>query len=120
MSTKRKAGRPRGSRNKKNAVDEIQKALSTGSGIVEFKNFLWSQIQDKDVTDLQKTKYTAEYHKLMVWIHEKGIVLEEIDHTKNNKTEPVEKEEEMSASQEKDLKRRKEASEAGAVVYKFS
>lgn len=80
MTTKKKnlGGRPRGSRNKVSALDEIQKALSKGTGLLELKTFLWDAINDPSFSpeSPQKAKYLAMYFELMKYIHTENLKLE--------------------------------------------
>lgn len=80
MTTKKKnlGGRPRGARNKVSALDEIQKALSRGTGLLELKTFLWDAINDPSFSpeSPQKAKYLAMYFELMKYIHTENLKLE--------------------------------------------
>ena len=68
MTNKTKRGRPLGSRNKLSASDEIKKALSQGKGLIEFKEFLWAQLMDDKVTELQKAKFSTMYADIIKFI----------------------------------------------------
>ncbi len=69
-------GRPIGSRNKLNATDEIKKALSRGTGLLELKSYLWDMMNNKDVSELQKAKFTQMYLDIMKYIHTENLKIE--------------------------------------------
>lgn len=84
MSTS-KGGRPRGSRNKLNASDEIKKALNRGTGLVELKQFLWDMMQDPKVSEMQKAKFTQMYLDVMKYIHTENLKIENPKEDGNSK-----------------------------------
>lgn len=69
--------RPRGSRNKTKASSEIQKALSKGKGLLEFKQFLEDKMSDEKISDVQMNKYLDKYWDLLKYIHTENLKLEE-------------------------------------------
>lgn len=73
---KNKGGRPKGSRNKLNAQDEIKKALNNGTGLVELKRFLWDMLTNESVSDTQKAKFLDKYWELMKFIHSENLKME--------------------------------------------
>ncbi len=68
--------RPRGSRNKTKASSEIQKALSKGKGLLEFKQFLETKMEDDKISDVQMNKYIDKYWDLLKYIHTENLKLE--------------------------------------------
>ena len=72
-------GRPKGSRNKLNAEDEIKKALNRGAGLVELKQFLWDRMIDEGVSDNQKNKFLDKYWELIKFVHSANLKLETSD-----------------------------------------
>lgn len=69
-------GRPKGSRNKTKASSEIQKALSKGKGLLEFKQFLEGKMADPKISDVQMNKYLDKYWDLLKYIHTENLKLE--------------------------------------------
>lgn len=69
--------RPRGSRNKTKASSEIQKALSKGKGLLEFKQFLEDKMDNSNISDVQMNKYIDKYWDLLKYIHTENLKLEE-------------------------------------------
>lgn len=68
--------RPKGSRNKTKASSEIQKALSKGKGLLEFKEFLETKMEEDKVSDVQMNKYMDKYWDLLKYIHTENLKLE--------------------------------------------
>lgn len=71
-----KGGRPKGARNKLNATDEIKKALNRGQGLVELKQYLWDMMNDPNVSELQKSKFTQMYLDILKYVHTESLKIE--------------------------------------------
>ena len=84
--------RPKGSRNKLNASDEIKKALNRGTGLVELKQFLWDMMQDPKVSEMQKAKFTQMYLDVMKYIHTENLKIENPKEEGNSKESKESKE----------------------------
>lgn len=83
------AGRQKGARNKVSADREIAKARSVGMDIAAYKELLETKMADDKISDTQQVKYFQEYQKLVTWIFEQQL---EIENPKNSKKEePKEK-----------------------------